>query len=157
MGKLSPPVRGAWIETSIRLCSCSTSACRPPCGGRGLKPLAAPLQPLGLERRPPCGGRGLKRLRDLRSRGSPAASPPVRGAWIETRHSRANTCTTSGRPPCGGRGLKHRRPQHAHPFARRPPCGGRGATCGCSAVNVSSANEIHDITGKNQAFTCLRR
>ena len=57
---MSPPVRGAWIETRRYAPATDATWRRPPCGGRGLKPVA-PLSPPGW-----------------------LLSPPVRGAWIET-------------------------------------------------------------------------
>ena len=57
----SPPVRGAWVEI---YCICrifTPEACRPLCGGRGLK-LLLRHQRQGEQGRPLCGGRGLKLL-----------------------------------------------------------------------------------------------
>ena len=56
---MSPPVRGAWIETFGKSLIPRSTACRPPCGGRGLKPLRIRRQ-RQIDGRPPCGGRGLK-------------------------------------------------------------------------------------------------
>ena len=55
----SPPVWGAWIEIRTSLTRHWQRACRPPCGGRGLKWLVD-LEDFKLAGRPPCGGRGLK-------------------------------------------------------------------------------------------------
>ncbi len=57
---LSPPARGAWIETYSCAQASSSPRGRPPRGGRGLKPFSA-INPQ-----------------------KKASSPPARGAWIET-------------------------------------------------------------------------
>ena len=61
LARMSPPVRGAWVEI---YCICrifTPEACRPLCGGRGLK-LLLRHQRQGEQGRPLCGGRGLKLL-----------------------------------------------------------------------------------------------
>ncbi len=57
---LSPPARGAWIETADQL---------------GVV--------IDVDRRPPRGGRGLK-LEHANEEIPSQTSPPARGAWIET-------------------------------------------------------------------------
>ena len=99
----SLPVRGAWIEMSNWRTAASASACRSPCGERGLK-YPRRTRPQSCRRRSPCGERGLKLRGELRNRTRSCRSPcgerglkcqvveadarhcwslPVRGAWIE--------------------------------------------------------------------------
>ena len=58
---MSPPTRGAWIETSLPVLETDRRFGRPPRGGRGLKRLRRGADCAGLGR-PPRGGRGLKQF-----------------------------------------------------------------------------------------------
>ncbi len=120
---------------------------RPPRGGRGLKQHLHLALTLIARRRPPRGGRGLKpeRLPDWHYRGAsppargariettaieqhdhrPAASPPARGARIETSSLEPSRWPPGGRPPRGGRGLKHNElDQIAEQYKVAPRAGG---------------------------------
>ena len=75
--------------------------------------------------RPPHGGRGLKPLRDGIPR-LPRWSSSTRGTWIETKNLLSHDVVDFGRPPHGGRGLKHVLVGGFKAFFGRPPHGGRG-------------------------------
>jgi len=79
--QVSPPTRGAWIET-FRMIAHSGAPVSPPTRGAWIET----TYPQTLETCP--------------------KSPPTRGAWIETDPVRAGSWWGEGRPPRGGRGLK---------------------------------------------------
>ena len=58
-GVLSPPVRGAWIET-MKHAPCEVMPVSPPVRGAWIETCSGPLNPQNRPGRPPCGGRGLK-------------------------------------------------------------------------------------------------
>ena len=80
---MSLPVRGAWVEMGSAAKSSGHSACRSPCGERGLK-LHSLVEVHGTDRRSPCGERGLKSLAYVGNRYA-TTSLPVRGAWVEIK------------------------------------------------------------------------
>ena len=100
----SPSAWRAWIEVRILSFSKSSTKCRPPHGGRGLKLLRS-RDPDDLTGRPPHGGRGLKSSQKCRWRDG-KSSPSAWRAWIEVRPYTLSFLRRSGRPPHGGRGLK---------------------------------------------------
>ena len=79
---VSPPARGAWIETSRKWPHPSRALVAPRTGGVDRNPHGVTIWS-----RPPCrpphGGRGSKHSpRNIKARA--CMSPPARGAWIET-------------------------------------------------------------------------
>ena len=102
---MSLPVRGARIETHFRSRSTIGLARRSPCGGRGLKHLAALESGLGQESLPVRGARIETPSPMTRPRPG-LMSLPVRGARIETPGGPQLDSSSECRSPCGGRGLK---------------------------------------------------
>ena len=98
----SLPVRGAWIEISIRFGICGSQMRRSPCGERGLKWFFAERQSCR------------------------TMSLPVRGAWIEILPVSPSSPTVSCRSPCGERGLKYNHSFFPPVNPGRSPCGERG-------------------------------
>ena len=103
--KESLPVRGAWIEISLRCKPGRLSVRRSPCGERGLKFSTSIHPPKSPALSLPVRGAWIE-IYSIDLLRNPALSLPVRGAWIEI-HSAAMIATLSpSRSPCGERGLK---------------------------------------------------
>ena len=106
----------------------SSSPCRPPHGGRGLKYVNKHGYDLAMEMSP-SPRRAWIEIFCSRSRGIHfEQSPSPRRAWIEISSYTPLRSSVTCRPPHGGRGLKYRlgRLRSAVRRARRPPHGGRG-------------------------------
>ena len=101
----SLPVRGAWIEMKAFRLVCPSPAGRSPCGERGLKYRMPLWKSTCAACRSPCGERGLK-YHALRQQTAGEWSLPVRGAWIEIQIKPGYPGRKKGRSPCGERGLK---------------------------------------------------
>src|ERR1039458_5045706 len=102
---MSPPTRGAWIETEIVRTYRPHDRRRPARGGRVLKHDAAPRVVI-ISWSPPTRGAWIETFHPSAWPGD-ARSPPTRGAWIETKLSARRGLAAIRRPPRGGRGLKH--------------------------------------------------